>query len=130
MCLNKSIYFFLHSMIHYVEDIESKTFLTVIGEMFQDYPEFVSMYNNIINVSSTLEEENRHDFFESMKSFFSSIKNMNSHLKNGENQEEEKKFVQEIKNQYNHFVQNEMIHKNKIQEIQEKNETLEVYNVF
>lgn len=117
-------------MIHYVEDIESKTFLTVIGEMFQDYPEFVSMYNNIINISSTLEEENRHDFFELMKSFFSSIKNMNSHLKSGENQEEEKKFVQEIKNQYNHFVQNEMIHKNKIQEIQEKNETLEVYNVF
>lgn len=117
-------------MIHYVEDIESKTFLTVIGEMFQDYPEFVSMYNNIINISSTLEEENRHDFFESMKSFFSSIKNMNSHLKSGENQEEEKKFVQEIKNQYNHFVQNETIYKNKIQEIQEKNETLEVYNVF
>ncbi|EKD29619.1 MAG: hypothetical protein ACD_78C00334G0002 [uncultured bacterium (gcode 4)] len=117
-------------MIYYVDNIEKKTFLMVIGEMFRDYPEIVNMYSEIIKINSTLEEENRNDFFDSIKSFFSSIKNMNIYLKEGGNEYEEKKFVQEIKNQYNHFVQNEQIYKNKIQEIQEKNENLEVWDVF
>jgi len=59
-------------MIHYVENIENKTFLTVIGEMFRDYPEFINMYNEMVEVSSTLEKENKDSFFESIKSFFSS----------------------------------------------------------
>lgn len=113
-------------MIHYVEDIENKTFLTVIGDMFIEYPEIVTMYNELINISSTLEIENKNDFFESIKLFFSSIKEMNIHLKEGGDRDKEQKFVQEIKNQYNHFCQNELIYKNKIQEIQEKNEILEV----
>jgi len=113
-------------MIYPVEDIENKTFLTVIGEMFRDYPDVVNMYDEIIKVSATLEKENREFFFESVRSFFSSVKKMNTHLKEGGNEEEEKKFVQEIKNQYNQFVQSEQIHKNKIQEIQEKSEVLEV----
>jgi len=117
-------------MIHFVENIENKTFLAAIGEMFRDYPEFIRIYHEIIEVSSTLEEENKNNFFESIRVFFFSIKDMNSHIIEGTNEEEEKKFVQEIKNQYNHFVQNEMIYKNKIQEIQEKNEHLEIYNVF
>jgi len=130
ICFNRNTYSYSPLMIHYVENIENKTFLTVIGEMFRDYPEFINMYNEMVEVSSTLEKENKDSFFESIKSFFSSIKNMNLYLKEGGGQDDEKKFVQEIKNQYNRFVHSERIYKNKIQEIQEKNENLEVSDIF